>query len=363
MYITTLGFTLYSVLHICVIQFNLSLHILAIASFILGCCGDFTTFVSCGFAYVADTSKISRRIFRIVLAETLITLSGGPGQIGSGFLIEKFGFEAPYILILVCMTLTSLYLYWLTDSVVFDDEQKGKSHYNPKEVLVAMKELLRPRPDGRLWKLISYNVIVFVYIMNAFGFLGTSVLYITSGDPFCLSHHQVGYYEAAQFIASGLGMLIGGALLPICLSDLTVIQISNVVFFGSLIMTGLVRTETGLYVATVLGLARLLAVPLSRARMSKLVEPSEQGVMFALSGCVQSVSTMVGIPVLQAIFPSTNAIFPGLVFIIMAATVIPPGILTIFLQIDDRKQPVKYESLPSEDEAVQESVNREKEPK
>lgn len=29
--------------------------------------------------------------------------------------------------------------------------------------------------------------------------------------------------------------------------------------------------------ATVLGLARLLAVPLSRARMSKLVEPSEQG--------------------------------------------------------------------------------------
>ncbi|KAJ8049208.1 Proton-coupled folate transporter [Holothuria leucospilota] len=358
MYVTLLGLTIYSVLHLFVVHFQLSLHILALASFVLGCCGDLITFMSCGFAYVADTTTLSSRIFRIVLAETLITVGGGPGQIGAGYLIDIFGFEGPYVFILLCALVTALYLLWLPESVEFDDERKGKSQYNPRAVLAAMRELLRPRPGGRLWKLLAYNTIVFVYIMNGIGFIGVSVLYITAGDPFCFNHQQVGYFEAAQFILSGVGMFLGGALLPLFLSDLTVIHISNLGFFANLFLTAIVQTEIGLYGAAVLSLVRLLALPLSRARMSKLVQPSEQGVMFAVSGCVQSVSLLAGIPALQAIFPWAYSVYPGLIFIIMSLFMIPPAILTIILHVQDNKRsPTLIYKRLSDDEDIPGSVH------
>ncbi|XP_030849928.1 proton-coupled folate transporter [Strongylocentrotus purpuratus] len=92
----------------------------------------------------------------------------------------------------------------------------------------------------------------------------------------------------------------------------------------------------------------MLAMPICRAKMSKLIGPDEQGILFACSGCIQSVGTLLSPVIFNALYPLTLNVSSGFVFVVMAMTFIIPIVMTFALQIDDRRTAISYISVQSE---------------
>ncbi|XP_054756775.2 proton-coupled folate transporter-like [Lytechinus pictus] len=91
----------------------------------------------------------------------------------------------------------------------------------------------------------------------------------------------------------------------------------------------------------------MLAMPICRAKMSKLIGPDEQGILFACSGCIQSIGTLLSPVIFNALYPLTLNVSSGFVFVVMAITFIIPVLMTLALQWDDRKSTIKYVSVQS----------------
>ncbi|XP_041465938.1 proton-coupled folate transporter-like [Lytechinus variegatus] len=91
----------------------------------------------------------------------------------------------------------------------------------------------------------------------------------------------------------------------------------------------------------------MLAMPICRAKMSKLIGPDEQGILFACSGCIQSIGTLLSPVIFNALYPLTLNVSSGFVFVVMAMTFIIPVLMTLALQWDDRKSTIKYVSVES----------------
>nr|XP_054756775.1 proton-coupled folate transporter-like [Lytechinus pictus]XP_054756777.1 proton-coupled folate transporter-like [Lytechinus pictus] len=91
----------------------------------------------------------------------------------------------------------------------------------------------------------------------------------------------------------------------------------------------------------------MLAMPICRAKMSKLIGPDEQGILFACSGCIQSIGTLLSPVIFNALYPLTLNVSSGFVFVVMAMTFIIPVLMTLALQWDDRKSTIKYVSVQS----------------
>lgn len=66
--------------------------------------------------------------------------------------------------------------------------------------------------------------------------------------------------------------------------------------------------------------------------MSKLVEPQEQGALFAVVSCLETSSSVLGVFLFRRVYDLTSPILPGLSFVIGALLLIFPAILVGIVQ-------------------------------
>ncbi|PIK39880.1 putative proton-coupled folate transporter [Apostichopus japonicus] len=136
--------------------------------------------------------------------------------------------------------------------------------------------ILKVKENRRHIKIILYMVVAFAMTGFGSGSFAVTVLY-GMGAPLCLSPEDIGLFLFGSLMSAGVGSMIGGAILPFCLSTFGMMYVSYLSNQAAFVATALAKTEWYLLLGACLGAFRLLALPIVRTDLSKMVKPDEQG--------------------------------------------------------------------------------------
>ncbi|XP_017288849.1 proton-coupled folate transporter [Kryptolebias marmoratus] len=326
-----LGLALQAAVYLAVMYLRLPVACFLAGRLLSGLSGDFNAVLAGCFAYVADVSDRRSRTLRVAVLEACLGVSGMLASIIGGQWRRAQGYINPFWLVLATNLVSALYAYLFVHESVRPD---------PGATLLTAhhhKAVWRLYWTGGV-RLRLYALCFFLVVTVHFGCRELYVLYELSA-PLCWGPALIGYGSAAQHLAY-LSSLLGLRLLQRCLVDSWVA------------LAGLASNVTGLLVFSVADSTQLMftgyalcflfmaATPVLRSKLSKLVDPSEQGALFASVACIESFSYLVGSSVFNSLYPATLHFMKGFPFLFAAAVLfIPAGIMGAVQCSDRRREP------------------------
>nr|XP_006819417.1 PREDICTED: proton-coupled folate transporter-like [Saccoglossus kowalevskii] len=145
--------------------------------------------------------------------------------------------------------------------------------------------------------------------------------------------HPLHFSTSVFFVRESLkvedtSVFIGGKLIARCLSDFGMIYVSSISYTSSLLLSAFAFNDIMMFMVPVVAALSSLTIPVIRSRLSRIVEPTEQGVLFACLGCIESVANFVSPVTFNAIYAATLELFSGFVFTVLAAIAVINMMLT-----------------------------------
>ncbi|XP_033118012.1 proton-coupled folate transporter-like [Anneissia japonica] len=346
MLIPSVTFVVVCGLYLVVVYMELSVYFLIGVNLIQGLGGDVTLFNAACFTYMADITQSKPRMFRMIILETTIYAASGLAQVFLGYLLKCRGYKATFWL---AFSLSIACVIWIiTPGLLKESKQthhvKGMVTHgssgereSPKTLCNQLKQI--PKVFGksdnepqRKYRLMIVLAIYFIYVLMWASFTSLVTIY-GLGQPFCWSPVIVGYYSAAGALFSGLGMLIGGKLLGLCLSNLWIVQISFMSAIAQAMLSAVAPNTLVLLLSTGAGSLRSLASPLAKTMTADLVSENEQGVAFATLASVQSIAGFLSPLLLYSIYSATTSFHRQFTFYLVAVLCTVPMCLTSVLQL------------------------------
>uniref|UniRef100_A0A8B9K4K5 Proton-coupled folate transporter n=1 Tax=Astyanax mexicanus TaxID=7994 RepID=A0A8B9K4K5_ASTMX len=285
-----------------------------------GLSGDFNAILAGCFAYVADTSDKRSRTFRVAILEACLGLAGMFASIIGGKWRHAQGYINPFWLVLTTNLATALYAYlFVPESVTPDPETKLVStrHYR------AVYDLYTSggKKGHRAW-LWLYTLCFFLVVTVHFGSRELYVLYELS-TPLCWDSELIGYGSAAQHL-SYISSLLGLKALQQCLEDSWVAIIGLASNVAGLVVFSVADTTALMFTGYGLSFLIMASTPVLRSKLSKLVDPSEQGALFASVACVEGLCSLVASGLFNSLYPATLHVMKGFPFLFGAILLLIP---------------------------------------
>ncbi|RXN07644.1 proton-coupled folate transporter [Labeo rohita] len=322
--IPSLGLAVQASVYLIVMYLKLPVFWFLIGRICSGLSGDFNAILAGCFAYVADTSARGSRTFRVAILEACLGLAGMFASIIGGQWRRAQGYINPFWLVLATNLAAALYAYlFVPETVTPDPEAKLLStrHHQAVCRLYASDE-----PQGRRTKLWLYTLCFFLVVSVHFGSNDLYVLYELSA-PLCWGPELIGYGSAAKHIAY-LTSLTGLRVMQCCLEDSWVALMGLTSNIVGLIVISVANTTTLMFTGYGLCFLFMACTPVLRSKLSKLVDPSEQGALFASVACVEGLCSLVSSGVFFSLYPATLHFMKGFPFILGAVILfIPFGII------------------------------------
>ncbi|TKS81089.1 Proton-coupled folate transporter Heme carrier protein 1 PCFT/HCP1 [Collichthys lucidus] len=185
-------------------------------------------------------------------------------------------------------------------------------------------------------KLWLYMLCFFLVVTVHFGSRELYVLYELS-SPLCWGPALIGYGSAAQHLAY-LTSLLGLKLMQRCLADSWVALVGLASNIIGLVVFSVADSTDLMFTGYGLCFLFMAATPVIRSKLSKLVDPSEQGALFASVACVESLCFLVGSGVFNSLYPATLHFMKGFPFLFAAIILfIPAGIIGTLQCLDQRR--------------------------
>ncbi|KAF0030490.1 hypothetical protein F2P81_017221 [Scophthalmus maximus] len=334
------GLALQAVVYLVVMYLKLPVVYFLLGRMLSGLSGDFNAILAGCFAYVADTSDRRSRTFRVAVLEACLGLSGMLASIIGGQWRRAQGYINPFWLVLATNLAAALYAYlFVRESVLPDPGAKllTTRHYKAVWQLYSTGGS-SSEAGGRFHrsKLWLYTLCFFLVVTVHFGSRELYVLYELS-SPLCWGPALIGYGSAAQHLAY-LTSLLGLKLMQLCLEDSWVAIVglaSNVI---GLVVFSVADTTQLMFTGYGLCFLFMAATPVLRSKLSKLVDPSEQGALFASVACVESLCFLVGSGIFNSLYPATLHFMKGFTFLFAAVILfIPAGIIGTLQCLDQRR--------------------------
>ncbi|TRY95364.1 hypothetical protein DNTS_035703 [Danionella cerebrum] len=299
-----------------------------------GLSGDFNAILAGCFAYVADTSGKGSRTFRVAILEACLGLAGMFASIIGGQWLRAKGYIYPFWLVLATNLATALYVFlFVPETVTPNPEAKLLSTRHHRAV---WRLYASDTEQGRRVKLWLYTLCFFLVVAVHMGSSELYVLYELS-SPLCWGPELIGYGSAVKHLAY-LTSLMGLRLMQCCLEDSWVALVgltSNVV---GLIVISFAKTTPLMFLGYGVGFLFMASTPVLRSKLSKLVEPSEQGALFASVACVEGLSSLVASLVFNAIYPATLHSMKGFPFLFGAAILFFPAAIIGGLGCQEKRE-------------------------
>ncbi|KAI1902871.1 hypothetical protein AGOR_G00020760 [Albula goreensis] len=319
--VPSVGLALQAGVYLVVMYLRLPVGWLLAGRLLSGLSGDFNAILAGCFAHVADTSDPNNRTFRVAVLEACLGVAGMLASVIGGTWRRSQGYINPFWLVLACNLTAALYAFFLVpESVTPDPSARLFSRQHHQAVL----RLLGPRSQGgcgpQLW---LYMLCFFLVVTVHFGSRELFVLFELS-SPLCWGPELVGFGSAAQHL-SYLSSLLGLRLLRRHLDDSWVAVLgltSNIA--ALLVISGATTTEL-MFTGYGLNFLSMASTPVLRSKLSKLVDPSQQGALFASVACVEGLCSLVASGVFNSLYPATLHIFKGFPFLFGAITLLIPA--------------------------------------
>ncbi|XP_030008061.1 proton-coupled folate transporter [Sphaeramia orbicularis] len=338
--IPNLGMALQAIVYLVVMYLKLPVAYFLLGRMLSGLLGDFNSILAGCFAYIADVSDRRSRTFRVAVLEACLGLSGMLASIIGGQWRRAQGYINPFWLVLATSLASALYSYLLVpESVTKDPSARLFTSRHHKAVwhLYSTGGSVG-ETGGRLHrcKLWLYTLCFFVVVAVHFGSRELYVLYELS-SPLCWGPALIGYGSAAQHLAY-LSSLLGLKVMQRCLQDSWVALVGLVSNITGLVVFSVADTTQLMFTGYGLCFLFMAATPVLRSKLSKLVDPSEQGALFASVACVESLCFLVGSSVFNSLYPATLHFMKGFPFLFAAIILlIPTGIISTLECLDQRR--------------------------
>ncbi|XP_039986385.1 proton-coupled folate transporter isoform X2 [Xiphias gladius] len=335
-----LGLALQAGVYLVVMYLKLPVVYFLVGRLLSGLSGDFNAILAGCFAYVADTSDRRSRTFRVAVLEACLGLSGMLASIIGGQWRRAQGYINPFWLVLATSLVSALYAYlFVRESVQPDPSAKLFSTRNHKAVwrLYSTGGSIS-EGGGRFHrcKLWLYTLCFFLVVTVHSGSRELYVLYELS-SPLCWGPVLIGYGSAAQHLAY-LSSLLGLKIMQRCLEESWVALVGLASNISGLVVFSVADTTQLMFTGYGLCFLFMAATPVLRSKLSKLVDPSEQGALFASVACVESLCFLVGSGVFNSLYPATLHFMKGFPFLFAAIILlIPAGIIGILQCLDQRR--------------------------
>ncbi|XP_035536349.1 proton-coupled folate transporter, partial [Morone saxatilis] len=330
-----LGLALQAVVYLVVMYLKLPVVYFLVGRLLSGLSGDFNAILAGCFSYVADTSDSRSRTFRVAVLEACLGLSGMLASIIGGQWRRAQGYINPFWLVLATNLASALYAYlFVRESVLPDPSVKlfSSRHYKAVWHLFSTGG---SEGSGRC-KLWLYVLCFFLVVTVHFGSRELYVLYELS-SPLCWGPALIGYGSAAQHLAY-LTSLLGLKIMQRCLADSWVALVGLASNITGLVVFSVADSTQLMFTGYGLCFLFMAATPVLRSKLSKLVDPSEQGALFASVACVESLCFLVGSGLFNSLYPATLHFMKGFPFLFAAFILfIPAGIIGTLQCFDQRR--------------------------
>ncbi|XP_068174421.1 proton-coupled folate transporter-like [Antennarius striatus] len=345
-----LGLALQAVIYLVVMYLKLPVGYFLVGRILSGFTGDFNAILAGCFSHVADISDSKSLAFRMAILESCLGISGMLASIIGGQWKQAQGYINPFWLVLASYLASALYAYlFVRESVHVDPSAKLLSSRHYKTVWHLLSTGGTSVEEGGRFhrcKLWLYMLCFFLVMTIHFGSRSLYVLYELN-SPLCWEPTLIGFGSAALHLVY-LTSLLGLKIMQRCLVDSWLALIGLASNITGMVVFSVADTTLLMFAGYGLSFLSMVPAPVIRSKLSKLVDPSKQGALFASVSCVESVSVLVGNSLFNSLYPATQYFMKGFVFIFAAFVLLIPSGITGTLQCLEQRRTIKNQQHHSQ---------------
>ncbi|XP_077980491.1 proton-coupled folate transporter-like [Glandiceps talaboti] len=302
------GYTLYVFCYLIVLYVKLPLQYLFIAEVVRGVTGNrYAAYAVC-YSIIADITVDKQLTFKMIVLEVSLYLGGGAAELGTGYLINYYGFIPPTWIAYGVMILLVFYIIiWVQETAPIQQNSVPSVRQQFSDIFLLFSESSK---DTRL-QVVFVSLCLFV-LYSTYGSATSIIMLYLLGPPFCASPVFIGYYNALFYAMNAIGMIGPGKLLSLCLGDLWMAQFGFLSDIASYLMIAMATSS----------------------------------VLFAVLGCVQGISYCLAPAIFNTIYAETVDIMPNLIFILYGGVLLIPTVLVGTIQcLQYRRKHSSFEPL------------------
>ncbi|XP_071498116.1 lysosomal proton-coupled steroid conjugate and bile acid symporter SLC46A3-like [Diadema antillarum] len=258
--------------------FDLPLYLTLLAAIVLGLCGDVDTVGAVSAAYITDSSEGTSRTQRMIVLSLMSEVGWGFGQTLGGLILGysnnfTFSFAFPAIMAAVNLVYTSFPRLVLETVPTCESFSAGTIL---KKSFHSLAGFYTRFEKSKRTQVIILIVILCLHRFVSEGIFDVVVIY-GLGKPFCWTATFVGFFNASvALIPAAVATIVTKPLLK-CFSENWLIHFGFISFIAQLITCALaVNTIQLAFIASALGLLRILPEPLCKNPISRLQSPEER---------------------------------------------------------------------------------------
>ena len=216
-----------------------------------GLCGYYPTMILALLAYAADTTPAERRAMKLGILEAIAFVSGMLSQLGSGYWINKHGYESVFLAMLCFHILGIIYIhFFLPES--FPKELRDNTPICRCHTIKMMFSVYTKKRDGR-WKL-ALLLISSVLMILATQVITTLIVLFGKRSPLCWGTHMIGYFLATLLCVKAVGAVAGIKLFSkFGFSNYASSQVGIIFLIASLIVIGFSKTTENMFIGEYTG--------------------------------------------------------------------------------------------------------------
>ncbi|KAF8765036.1 Proton-coupled folate transporter like protein [Argiope bruennichi] len=324
-----------------------------IPAIFMGCMGGGAALLTIVYSYTSESVGHEKRTMKNAFFEIAIGLAKPVGVMAGGWIYNFWGYVAVFA-IAACGLFFSL--LWFTFMI---PETRGLDNTDPWTVKAKQFVSCRNVTESFTLKVKqesqSRKKIVLLIISICILHISSSASTATAEVNYMYAHHQFNWGNTTySTITSSYLVLTIIALIIItaCLkrfnaADTTIGIIGIISNFTRLVGIGVAWTPIVYHIANVLGLVQGCGPIAGRSCLSKSVANEDLGKVFSLVAITESILPIVTLIIFSQIFNAFLDIFPGTPYILLAAVIIVPFSVFIWLS---RKLKENYEDIPGKNE-------------
>ncbi|XP_050406691.1 proton-coupled folate transporter [Patella vulgata] len=355
LWLPCLGSVLYCLIYVLLMYTGWNLDGLFMASAFRGLSGSMTAFLAGATYFGINSVKPHERVSRLAIQEFL---NGGAYAIANimvGFWVKDSGFLEPYWFALICSMIALLISYFLIQEI----PQNRDSPNRRRDTGNCLKDTFTPimkyfkcgqnKPLIKIWlATLAFQSYALVHI----GQENTMVMFL-GGQKYLHQTHlevtglsvSIGVFLSVIMVVAALATALTPALFKRFLSDTTIIILGFLSKALGTLWIAVVQNETVLYFAILLLAFELLPFPMLRSLVSRDIAPADQGSLFALMHCGESLIFFLGPLMFTAIYAGTLHYYRATVLIVSIILLVLPVSFTLGLKFLAYKKPEDYEPM------------------
>nr|XP_060612754.1 proton-coupled folate transporter [Anolis sagrei ordinatus] len=329
-----LGMTLQAGIYLAVMYGQWPVGYLLVGRIMAGLSGDYNLILAGSFAYTADVTTASTRTFRVAVLEACLGLAGMAAGLAGGPWLRAQGYVAPFWMVFGTSLAAAAYAGFIL--------QESVAHPQPAKLLTTRHYRAVARLYvGPAWKkLVLFTLSFFFVVTVHFGTRGLLVLF-ELGSPLCWGPEMVGLGSAASYLTF-LSSLAALRLLQKWMPEAWVAELGLLSNISGLVVLSVATTTALMFTGYGLLFLSMTVTPILRAKLSRLVDETEQGALFSAVACVEGLCSVGASGTFTSLYPATLPFMKGFPFLFGAVLLLLPAAIIGWVQIQDSKPEYRH---------------------